>query len=311
MDRLTENKIVLITRKTRIDELIVRFNTLGQARFYVEHLGADFTDYMDEHENYYNSLDQVKVELERLGRLQVTDRAYLPNFLFGPEDTIVVLGQDGLVANTVKYSQGLPILGVNPDPERWDGVLVPFEADDLHDAIMELFNGGMERKRVTMAAASLNDGQRLLAVNDFFIGVRSHTSARYIIGARGERERHSSSGVIVSTGLGSTGWYKSLLTGALAIASQGHEQAQPRQSVSFPWDSEFLRFTVREPFPSKTSSATLVHGEITRDNPLELTSLTAEGGVIFSDGIEKDFLDFNSGTRVEIAVADRYGQLVV
>ena len=43
MDRLTENKLVLITRRTRLDDLISRFNTIDQAKFYVEHLGADFS----------------------------------------------------------------------------------------------------------------------------------------------------------------------------------------------------------------------------------------------------------------------------
>ena len=49
MDRLTENKIVLLTRRTRLDELVTRFNTVEQARFYVEHLGADFSYYQREH----------------------------------------------------------------------------------------------------------------------------------------------------------------------------------------------------------------------------------------------------------------------
>ena len=52
MDRLSERKIVLVKRKTRLDELISRFNSASQAKFYVEHLGADFSDYEQEHEEY-------------------------------------------------------------------------------------------------------------------------------------------------------------------------------------------------------------------------------------------------------------------
>ena len=37
----------------------------------------------------------------------------------------------------------------------------------------------------------------------------------------------------------------------------------------------------------------------------------AENGVIFSDGIEKDFLEFNSGTQAVIGIAERKGVLVV
>ncbi|MFT7387173.1 MAG: hypothetical protein ACI8VC_000410 [Candidatus Endobugula sp.] len=34
----------------------------------------------------------------------MVERNLLPNFIFGPEDIVVVIGQDGLVANPLKYS---------------------------------------------------------------------------------------------------------------------------------------------------------------------------------------------------------------
>ena len=43
---------------------------------------------------------------------------------FGPEDVIIAVGQDGLVANVAKYLDGQPVVGVNPDPQRNPGVLV-------------------------------------------------------------------------------------------------------------------------------------------------------------------------------------------
>ena len=42
-----------------------------------------------------------------------------------------------------------------------------------------------------------------------------------------------------------------------------------------------------------------------------LISQMAENGVIFSDGIEKDFIEFNSGTKALVTVAERKGILVV
>ncbi|HKV37933.1 MAG TPA: sugar kinase [Blastocatellia bacterium] len=308
----TESKIVLVSRKTRLDELVARFNTVGQAKFYVEHLGADFSDYLREDEQYKQSLDTAERLLSGFGRVQVLDRKYLPNFIFGPKDTIVVLGQDGLVANTVKYSTAQPIVGVNPDPVRWEGILVPFAVDDLGQIIPELFENKRQIKDVTMAMARLNDGQVLYAVNDLFIGVNSHTSARYSIKA-GDREEHqSSSGLIVSTGVGSTGWFRSLMAGALSVASEvvGENLHSEIQS-GFAWDSNYLYFTVREPYPSKTSSASLVFGRIDQERPLVLISEMAESGVIFSDGIVSDFLSFNSGTQAVITPADKSGRLVV
>lgn len=44
--------------------------------------------------------------------------------------------------------------------------------------------------------------------------------------------------------------------------------------------------------------------------PLSLVSTMASSGVIFSDGIEADFLNFNNGTQVTITVVPGAGSLV-
>lgn len=312
MKRVTDNKIILVTRRTRLDDLVARFNTVKQAKFYVEHLQADFSDYQYEHQQYHQAITTVSQYLQGLGRMQLLDRAFLPNFVFAPQDTVVVLGQDGLVANTLKYLTEQPVIGVNPDPQRWDGVLLPFHVKDLGKILPEVFAKRRPLKTVTMAQATLNNGQRLYAVNDLFIGPKSHLSARYQIQMGNRQEQHSSSGIIVSTGLGSTGWFKSLVEGATRIAAVLGEQTVTHNYQShFPWDADYLYFTVREPFPSATSATTLVFGKVTAQQPLQLVSAMPEHGVIFSDGIEQDFVEFNSGTRATISVADKRGYLVV
>ncbi|SDT93486.1 diacylglycerol kinase catalytic domain-containing protein [Desulfobacula phenolica] len=181
MDREYENKIVLIVRETRLDDLILRYNTLGQAQFYIEHLGADFSDYLVEDKIYKSSVSRARQILTRFGRVQVLHRRFVPNFIFGNKDLIVVLGQDGLVANTMKYLDNQYVIGVNPDPERWDGVLLPFQVSDLEQIVLEAFAGKRQISTITMAKASLSDGQTLCAVNDFFIGAQTHVSAKYTI----------------------------------------------------------------------------------------------------------------------------------
>ncbi|TAP33592.1 sugar kinase, partial [Alteromonas sp. KUL49] len=47
-----ENRFILVYRKTRLQELIERFNTWSQAKFYLEHNGVDAHDYLTEHDNY-------------------------------------------------------------------------------------------------------------------------------------------------------------------------------------------------------------------------------------------------------------------
>lgn len=311
MEPGTENRIVVITRKTRLDELKARFNTLGQAKFYVEHLGADFSDYELEDANYRMAVRRAREVLSLQGRVHAVDRSFLPNYMFGPGDTVVAVGQDGLVANVLKYLDHHLLIGVNPDPERWEGVLLPFTVDDLGTLMPEVFAGTRPVSDVSMAEARLNTGERIFAVNDLFIGPKSHTSARYDISIGERSEYHSSSGIIVSTGLGSTGWLRSILAGAAGVASAiSQEELHLDTDQAVAWDSEFLFFSVREPWPSNTSGADITFGRITAAQPLSLVSRMPENGVIFSDGMESDYLAFNSGTEAVITVSGRKGHLV-
>lgn len=310
MAQITERRLVIVVRPTRLDELVARFNTIGQARFYVESLGADFSDYVAEHEHYRNALQLTDDALREIGRVHRLQRAHLPSYLFGPTDIVVVLGQDGLVANTLKYLNGQAIVGVNPDPARWDGVLLPFTPKDVGAAVRDHLAERRPISEIVMARAALNDGQELFAVNDLFVGPRSHVSARYVLALGQREERQSSSGVIVSTGLGSTGWMQSIYAGwaGMNAALLG---TKPPADSRFAWDSAELRFCVREPFPSRSSQTELVFGRVTGAETLCITSLMPENGTIFSDGIEADCLGFNSGAIATIGVANRRGLIVV
>lgn len=306
-----ERKVVLVTRRTRLEELLARHHTAAQAKFYVEHLGGDFGDYQREHEAYLGARRATVEALEAHGRYQVIERAFLPNFLFAPQDLVLALGQDGVVANTMKYLDGQPLVGLNPDPARYDGILLPFRPRDLPLLLPELLADRRAFKDVTMAKATLTDRQVLYAVNDLFIGPKSHTSARYEIRHGKRAETQSSSGVIVSTGLGSTAWMRSIVTGSTAIAGALLHRKSEFDYRPLAWDADYLQFAVREPFPSKTSQVKLAFGEIKAREALTLRSLMPENGVIFSDGIEADYLEFNSGTEAKITVAERRGRLVV
>jgi NAD kinase len=302
-------KVVLVTRKTRLEALIAQYHTLAQAKFYIEHLGADFGDYLRENEAYASSLRIVVECLQAWGRYQILDRTHLPNFLFASDDIVVALGQDGLVANTLKYLNRQPLVGINPEPKRWDGLLLPFEAAQLATVLPHVAADRRTTQTVTMAEARLSDGQTLRAVNDLFIGPRTHSSALYEIAYRGHAEQQSSSGLIVSTGLGSTAWLKSVVTGSLGIAhALGVANAPSYRPM--PWDTDHLVFAVREPFGSRSSQTELVYGDIKAAERLTLRSRMPDNGVIFSDGIETDFLRFTAGMEAQIGVSQTQGVLV-
>lgn len=302
------NKVVLVKRRTRYEELKKRYNTVEQARFYIEHLGADFSDYEREDAAYNFALENVRAIVRPLARLQEIDREYLPNMIFGADDIVIALGQDGLVANVMKYLSGQPLIGVNPDSARFDGVLLPFEAGDLERLLPKVIKGSFSMKNVAMGKAESKDGQVLYAVNDFFVGVGNHSSARYLIKHGKIEENQSSSGIIISTGFGMTGWHKSVMAEFRGLARAFN--LSPIREPSYEWDRRELTFQVREPYPSRFTQAELVYGKVTDGESLVLTSSMSENGVVFSDGIFEDAIEFNAGMEIRISVAEQTGKLV-
>lgn len=307
------DKVVVVTKRTPLAELVLRLNSVGQARFYLKQNGVSFREYEQADAEYRRGLELLARQLPRDLKQQFIDRDLLPTYQFGDHDLVVTVGPDGLVINVAKYLREQPILAVNPDPQRIDGVMIPFQVSELGRQIERVRRGEARIRPVSMAQATLNDGQTLYAVNDLFIGPRSHGSARYELAFGGQRERQSSSGIIVSTGAGCTGWMRSVVTGAWRIAQEfgGSEEPVPDTSVfALGWESEELWFMVREPFTSKTAQANMVIGRLWAGHTLEITSQMPDYGVIFSDGIESDYLTFNSGAIATIGLADRKAHLV-
>lgn len=303
------NKVVLVTRKTRLTELIRKYNTIEQAKFYIEHMGADFSDYIREDERYRKAVEKIMAVSEKYARVQQIDREFLPNMIFGQNDIVIATGQDGLVANVLKYLDGQPLIGVNPDSSRWDGILLPFEAEELEGILLKVLGGSHAVKEITMAQAVTQDGQIMLAVNDLFVGQKTHVSARYDITWNGKTEYQSSSGVIISTGLGSTGWYKSVMTQAAGIARKFGGKKFEGERMG--WGENSLAFIVREPFPSSATGTQIVYGKLTGSDHFKILSKMPENGVVFSDGMENDAVEFNAGTEITIQIAPKKGILVV
>jgi len=298
---------IIVKNKTRLETLIERFNTKAQAKFYIERLGGNFEDYVIEHDTFHYSLNQIQTQLSATIKNKVVERAFLPNYIFTNKNIIVVVGQDGLVANTAKYSKGIPMVAVNPDKHRYDGVLLPFDTTDFIYGIDSVMTEKYNFQTMSFAEAKLNDGQSLLAFNDLFIGASSHVSARYKISYNTKTEEHSSSGLLVSTKAGSTGWLSSVFNMAYGVAGMFEKNIKLKRPKL---NDNDLLFAVREPFQSIRTQTGITAGLIKGQNNLIVESLMPTNGVIFSDGIESDFLKFNSGTIATIGLADEKAKLV-
>jgi NAD kinase len=333
MGMRADQKIVIVTRATQLAALRRRHNTRSQAKFQIVSAkkrelartirspGVDigvlaeaaFEEVDRAAEQYDTAVLQIRHELDFDDfdlPVQAIDREFLPNFVFGPHDIVVTIGQDGLVANTAKYAVGLPIVAVNPDPQTIDGILLPFRTDNVRSAVRAVLQRKAKFREVTLAEAVLDNGQRLLAFNELFIGVRSHVSARYRLTVGGKTEPQSSSGILVSTGAGSTGWLSSVFNMAAGVASL-LGGARAKQPVRLTWEDPRLIYVVREPFSSKVSGTGLIAGVIDSGQEIVVESEMSSNGAIFSDGVESDFVEFNAGTVARVRTAKGKARLVV
>jgi hypothetical protein len=332
--------IAIVTRPTRLEGMKRMWGTAGQVKFRLKQAHAQealrrepgkkartraalaaaeaeatpaaaaFTEYESEDSTYQRVLENIERQLESFGYpVRTVDREFLPNFEFGLCAVVVVVGQDGLVANAAKYVEGLPIVAVNPDPERFDGVLLPFSPKQVRGTVQKVLDRKHKVRSVTLAETLLNDGQKLLAFNDFFLGAATHVSARYVLEAGGRSEPQSSSGILVSTGAGSTGWLSSVFNMVHGVSEMLGTPCEGR--VQIKWEDRRLAWVVREPFISRRSQASLVAGMLEEQQELIVESLMPDGGVIFSDGVASDFLPFNSGAIARVRVSDQRANLVV
>ena len=121
------DKLVIVTRLTALEELVERFNTRDQARFYIEHMGGRFDDYQAAHDAYRDAVAFLRGAIPRGIHTHWIDRSFLPTFTFGQGDIVVIFGQDGLVVNAAKYLSEQLVVALNPDPTRIDGLLLPFD----------------------------------------------------------------------------------------------------------------------------------------------------------------------------------------
>ena len=300
---------IIVKNKTRLETLIERFNTKAQAKFYIERSGGDFMDYENENEIFHSSLSLVQRNLSNVLKNKIIERSFLPSFIFNNNQVVITVGQDGLVANTAKYVKEIPIVAVNPDTDRFDGVLLPFNTNSFIHAIEKVIANKYNSKLTSFAEAQLNDGQKLLAFNDLFIGATSHVSARYKITYNKKTEEQSSSGIIVSTQEGSTGWLSSIFNMSSGIHNFIEKDNSPKKYVKLK-DTQ-LMFAVREPFGSKKTQTNITVGILSERFKLIVESYMPNNGLIFSDGIETDFLKFNSGSIATIGIAKEKANLVL
>lgn len=285
-------RAVVVHRRSELAELVDRHGTRGQVEFFLRSRGRDLADVQARHDALDDALHVVRAAVPPDWRRADVERGDLHRFAFDPQDVCLVVGPDGLVANTAKYLRDQLVVGVDPEPGRNAGVLVRHRPAAVADALADVTRGAGVVEGRALVRAVLDDGSSLDALNDVYVGHVGHQSARYVLTSPDGSERQSSSGVVVSTGTGSTGWATSLARGR----ADAPRLPQPAEDA--------LAWFVREAWPSPTTGAGRTAGRLERRQQLTLV-VESDALVLFGDGLEADRLTATWGQTVTLGVADR------
>ena len=87
-------RVIIVTRRTELEELVARFSTVPQARFYLEHSGHAFDPVQAAHDTYMRGLDTLRRWIPSEVKQHSIDRDLVPRYDCYAQDLVVVIGQD-------------------------------------------------------------------------------------------------------------------------------------------------------------------------------------------------------------------------
>lgn len=201
-------------------------------------------------------------------------------------DLVITFGGDGTFIKAADLIDNSLIIGINSNPQKSEGALTSIDINEI-DKLNLINLGNYDIIKKYRAKIKLNG--KLIdehPLNDIYVGtVSQFHCSRYKIKFKSYEEEHRSSGVIISTGTGSSAWF----------CSAGGEK--------FNHDDEKLGFIVREPyFGKRIFLPKLLKGYIEKEDKIIIESMRDYGGIIaISDAV----YDFNKGDIVEIQLSDK------
>ena len=200
---------------------------------------------------------------------------------------VISIGGDGTALSSSHFLLDKPLLAVNSAPGKSEGVLTTLNYHDLYRKLDEIKEGKFETELLERIEVYINNKlQNPLALNEVFIAnekafLVSKYKLRIVKNGMIKEEEQRSSGIIFSTGAGSTAWF----------SSAGGEQ--------FSAQEKYIKMIVREPYFGKLGKFSIVNETIDEKEEIEVIAETKM--VLAIDSIREFKLKIGDKIRVKIS----------
>jgi len=280
-------KILIVTKQSKYEYEIEKFKlTDEELKEKYKHEHANLNAILSSHEAQINSRTKIKellpyAEMIPMNKLKETTSYSL----------IISFGGDNSFTYTSHYAGDTPIIGINSDPLRSVGALCMWSSKDLEETIETILKEEYEIENWTRLKTTINDEKITSATSEYYFGEKQRKDmSRNTIEYRGKEYEQKSSGIIIATGAGSTGWYNSA------------------NRFLFPEGNTFTKtekkavFINTEPYAYTRKIGELYAGEIREGEKLIIHSLNDEGGTVSCDSWEE--YDFIRGKTAVIEIGE-------
>lgn len=225
----------------------------------------------DTHTKHMRALETITDALSEFGvPHKMTDRTSIKSFK--GYDLIITVGGDGTFLRTSHYVNHQLMLGINSVPSLSVGALCSLKINQIKSQLGHILKGDYQIHELNRMSIKLNsEALPLEPINDvLYTNISPAATSRYILELDKISEEHKSSGIWVSTPLGSTA----------AINAAGGMKQPPH--------SRRLQYLTREPYQGIYNPYQLVRGFVEPTSRLKITSKMIRSK-LYLDGPTRSF----------------------
>mgnify|MGYP001568086546 CR=1 FL=1 len=225
---------------------------------------------------------------------KLANRDKLNESQFKDKDLIIAVGGDGTFLRAAQFVDKQLLLGVNADVKNKEGFFMKANEKDFEIKLKHIISNKFRIRKLPRLEAYIDNKKiETLALNEFFIGPRkSYHAAKYFIEVGGIKERQKSSGILVTTPIGSYAWAKSCCNKTLSL------------------DSEKYQFVVREPYEGKVFRKYKLKYGILDKSEIVIVSSEMLDGILVADSVSKEYI-FKNGGKAIVKLSNKYLSVIL